>query len=96
MGGNIRCHPHRDPCGPVNQQVGETRWQYLGFFFRSIVIILEIDRILVDITQHFHGNFAHLGFGIPHGGRAVPVDRTKVTVTIDQHATIGEILGHSN
>ena len=35
-----------------------------------------------DIRKHFHRNFTQSCFGITHCGGSVPIDRTKVTMTV--------------
>ena len=64
-----------------------------GRLFQTVVIVrLEIDGILVDILQHFHGDLAHAGFRITVGGRGVAVHGAKVAVAVHQHVPHGKVL----
>src|SRR3546814_12842276 len=38
-------------CGAIDQQVREFRWKYDGLCFRAIVVVLKINRILVDVID---------------------------------------------
>ena len=42
------------------------------------------------------GDLAHTDFGIAHGSGRIPVNRTKVALTIHQHITQGKWLGHAH
>ena len=96
MGWDVGSHPDGNPRGPVHQEVREAGRQDSRFFFGTVVVVLEINGVLVDVAQHFDGDLAHLSFGVPHGGRPVPIDGAEVTVPVDQHVTVGEVLGHPN
>jgi len=53
-------------------------------------------RILVDIGEHVLGDLGQAGFGIPHGGRWIAVDRSIIALTIHEHIAHVEGLRHPN
>src|SRR5262249_20245981 len=57
-------HADRDAAGPVGQQVGEPAGQYRGLLYPAVVVRYEIDRLLIDFTQHLHGEGRQPGFGV--------------------------------
>ena len=48
-------HPDRDTAGTVGEQVGEPARQNRRFLHPAVVVRDEIDCLLVDFTQHVHG-----------------------------------------
>ena len=89
---DLRRHTDGDTAGTVHQQIRETAGQNGGFLQTVVVVGNKIDGVLVDIGEHFHGNFAHLRLGITVSSRRVAVDGTEVTVTVYQHVAHREIL----
>ena len=93
---NVGCHSNRNPGGPIDEQVGNTRRQDNWLAFAAIVVVFVINRIFVDVTKHFGSDFFHSCFGITHRCSTITVDRAKVSVTIDQGITVTKILGHTD
>jgi len=48
-------HADRDAVGAIDQQIGNARRQDDRLALRAVVVILEIDRVLVEIGQNRHG-----------------------------------------
>ena len=57
---------------------------------------LQIDRFFIDVAQHLFGNTGKASFGITHGCRAVPVDRTVVTLPVNERITQRPVLPHTH
>ena len=93
---DVRGHTHGNTLRTVQQQVRQLRGQHTRFAFVAIVVRHEVNRFLVDIGQHFVGDLGHTAFGVTRGCGAVTIQRTEVTVTIDQRYTQAEPLGHTH
>ena len=55
-----------------------------------------IDRFLVDVFQHLEGYFRHAGFGVTHSRSTIAIDRTEVTLPIDQRVAQRPRLCHTH
>jgi hypothetical protein len=88
-------HADGDAAGAVDQQVGETGRQDDRLAFLAVVVVLEVDRVLVDVGQQRHGRVAHAALGVAHGRGHIAVDRAEVALTVDQQQTHRERLGHA-
>ncbi len=66
--GNIRRHPHRDSHGPIDEQVRDAAGQHDRLLGLAVVVVLEVDRVLFDIPDHFEGQLCHAGLGVPWRG----------------------------
>ena len=89
---NIRGHADRDPGRTVEQQVGQAGGQDERLLERAIEVIAKIDRIFVDVGQHFLGHPAQAGLGIALSRRRIAVHRAKVALPVDKRVAHGEIL----
>ena len=96
MRGDIRRHTDRDTRRAVDEQVREFRGQNDGFLESVVVVRYKVDRVLVYIRKHFESHFAHSRLRITVSSRGVSVDRTEVTVTVDEHISHREILRESD
>ena len=96
MGRDIGSHTYGNTGGTIYQKIGITAGEYSGFLFRFIKVRYEIYRIFIDIGQHLHGNLGKPGLCITHGGRAVAVLGTEVSVSVNQRISCGPLLGHIN
>ena len=67
--GDARSHAHRNALRAVDQQIREAGRQDDRFLVLPVVIVLEIDALLVDVTNHLHGQGRHLALRVPRGGR---------------------------
>ena len=87
-------HTHGNAGRTVDQQIRDAAWQDQWFFFRAVVVWAEIDGFFVDVAQHLMGNFGEADLGVTHRRSVVAVDRSEVTLAVDQHMAQREILGH--
>ena len=94
VGRDIGGHAHGNTGRAVHQQVGHPGGHHIGNLFRAVVVIDEIHGFLVQIRQQLVGNLGHAHFGVTHGSGGVPIDGTKVTLTIHQHVAQGKRLRH--
>ena len=94
MGGDVGGQADRDAVGTVDQQVGEAGGDHVRLFEGIVKVEPEGNGVLFNIPEHLHGQGRHAGFGVPHGGRPVPVDGAEVAVAVDHGAAHGEILRH--
>ena len=93
---DIRRHADGDAVGTIHEQVRDAGRQDERFLQRAVIVRHEIDGILVDVAQHFHGDLRHTHFRITHRSRGVAVDRAEVPVPIDQRVARREILRHAD
>ena len=93
---HIGRHTYRDTRRAVDQQQRHLGRQYRGLKDRLVEVGTEIDRILVDIGHHLVGDLHHAGLGITHGRRGIAVDRTKVTLSVDEPVAQAPLLGHTH
>ena len=88
----LRSHTYRDTAGTVHQKVREAAGQHDRLFKSVVVVRHEINCVLVDIGEHIHRYLAHARLGISVRRGRVAVDRTEVSVTVDQHISHREVL----
>ena len=93
---HIGSHSDRNTRSAVDQQQRNLRRQHDRFGNGLIEVRTEIHRILFDIGHHLIGDLLHAGLRITHGGRAVAVDRTEVTLTVHQHVAHAPLLSHTH
>ena len=89
-------HAHGDAGGAIDQQVREARRQDRGFLVLAVVVVLEVDRFLVDVPDHLHGQLRHFGFGVPRGGCSVIAWRTEVALSQRQGVAHGPVLDQTH
>ena len=96
VGRDVGGHAHRDPGGPVDEQVGQHGGEDGGLDQPVVVVGLEIDGLPVDVL---HGGGAEPGearLGVAHGRRRVPVHGAEVALPVHQGAAQVEVLGHAH
>ncbi len=93
VGGDLGRHAYGNAVGPVDQQVGHPGRHDRRHYAGTVVVGNEVDGFLVQIAHQLGGEFRQAGFGVPLGGRVVPVDRTEVPLAVDQGIAQAEILG---
>ena len=74
VGRHICGHTHGDTRCTIHQQVRNSGGQHGGFEQRIVEVGDEIDRFLVQVTQHFLAHTRQLHLRVTHGGRGVSVD----------------------
>ena len=96
MRGHVGGHTDRNALRAVDDQVREAGRQNRRFFFGAVVVCDEINGVLVDIADHFNGEFVHSRFGVTHRGRFIAIDGAEVAVTVNQGVAKGERLGQTD
>jgi len=91
---NVCGHTYRNSGGTVYKKIGISGRKNNGFFFRIIKVWNKINRIFVKIGKELHGNLGKSCFRITHGGGAVSVNGTEVSVSVDKRISHGPILSH--
>ncbi len=64
------------------------------FFGGTVVIGDEIDRARIHLVQQQGGDFGQTGFGVAHGGSAIPIAAAEVALPVDQGVTLRKVLRH--
>ena len=81
---HIGSHTYRYTRGSVYKKIRYTRGQYHRLHSGVIIVGLKVHRLLIDIAKHLFAYALKTHLGITHSRRAVTVDRTEVTVAVDQ------------
>ena len=81
---NVGGHAHGDARRAIDQQVGHAGGQHEGLFARLIEIRNEIDGLFFEIGQQLFTDAREPRLGVPHGGRRIAIDRTKIALPIHQ------------
>ena len=87
-------HADGDPARAIDQHVRETRRQNRGFAVLAVIVVLKVDRVLVDIGQQESGGLVHAHFGIAHRGGVIAIHRAEVALTVQKRQRHREILRH--
>ena len=93
---NIGCHTNRNTHRAVYQQIGETGREYRRLLQTVIEVGHHRNDVLIKIAHHFIGNLIKTRFGITVCSCAVTVNRTKVSVSLNQRIAHREVLRHTN
>ena len=93
---NVGRHADRDAARAVDQQVRETRRQDDRLPLGAVVVLLEIDRVLVDVGEQRHRRLGHPAFGVAHRRRRIVVDRAEIALPVDQRHAHREVLRHAH
>ncbi len=93
---NVGRHADRDAARAVDQQVREARRQHHRLLFGAVVIVLEIDRVLIDVDQQRGRGLRHPAFGVTHRRGRIVVDRAEIALPVDQRQAHREVLRHAH
>ncbi len=96
VGRDLGGHPHRDPPGPVGKQMGEPHGKDLRLLKGTVEVGEEVDGLLIEFLQKFHGDGGEARLGIAHGRGLVAVHGAEVALPIDEGITGGEGLGQAH
>ena len=96
VGRDVGRHADRDAGRAIDQQIGKARRQHDGLALAAVVIVLELDRVLVDILGQGMGDLGAARLGVAHGRRRIAVDRAEIALPVDQGHAHGEILRHAH
>ena len=94
MGRDIGSHSNRNAGCTIDKKVGISGGEHNRFLLCLIKVGHKVNRVFIDIGQHFHGYLAETGFRISHGSSAVSVHGTEVSMSVHQRITCGPLLGH--
>ena len=93
---NFRCHTDRDAARAIQQYKREPRREHRRFLERPVVIRDEVHRAKIDFRKQQFGNLREAGFRVTHGGRAITVTASEVSVTIHKRIPEAERLRHAD
>ena len=96
MRGNVRRKTHRYAVCAVNKQIRKSARQKHGFLHGVVKVPLPGYGILFEVFQNFHGKRIESRLGITHRRRAVAVNTSEVSVSVDKHLAHIEGLRHTN
>ena len=96
VGRNGGRHPDGDPRAPVHQQVGNAGRKDARLLERTVVVGERLDGFLVEIRQQLPRHLRHPDLGVPHRRGRVAVDRTEVSLPVDQGVPQREVLHHAH
>ena len=86
--------PTAIPSEPLISRFGSCGRQDFGLLLRSVEVVDEIDRLLVDVGEHPLGHPREPALGVAVGGGRVAVDRAEVALAVDQRVAHAEGLRH--
>ncbi len=89
---DIRRHTDRYTDGAVDKQIRISRRENRGLLESVVVVRDEIDRVFVDIRQHFERELLELRLGVTVSSGRVAVDGTEVSVAVNERISHGEVL----
>ena len=89
-------HADRDAVGAVHQQVRKLRRQNVGLHVRAVEVRHEVDGVLVDIGEHPLGQPRQLALGVSIRGGRIAVDRSEISLAVDQQVAEAERLRHAD
>ena len=93
---NVGRHADCNAAGAVDEEVGIARGQDDRLVPRFVVIVLEIDRVAVDIVEQRLRRLREPRLGVAHGRRRIAVHRAEIALAVDQRQAHGEGLGHAH
>ena len=96
VGRDVGGHADGDAVRAVDQQVREARRQHRRLLQRLVVVGLEVDRLLVQVTQKLHSRLVEARLGVTHGSGGVAVDGAEVAVAVDERQAQAEGLGQAH
>ena len=96
MGRDVGGHAHGDAGRTIDQHIGKARRQHHRLSFAAIVIVLELDRVLVDVFGQRMRDLGAARFGVTHGRGRIAVHRAEIALPVDQGHAHGEILRHAH
>ena len=96
MSRHIGSHTYRNTCGTIHEEVGDTCREHTRLLVLTIIVFLEVHRILIYILHHVLTNLAKAGLGITHSSGTVTVNGAKVTLTVYKRVAHSPVLSHTN
>ncbi len=96
MCGHIGGHTDGYTRSSVDKKVGETCREHHRLHTRIVIVGLEVYSVTVYIREHLLAETREPYLGITHGGRAVTVNRTEVSVSVYKAVAHGPRLGETD
>ena len=96
VGRHVCCHADSDAVRAIDKQVREARRQDSRLGERFVVVRLEIDCLLVEVSQHLHGSTRQTGFRVAHCCWGIAVDGAEVAMAVDEGKPHREVLCHAD
>ena len=87
-------HANGDAASAVNQEIWKARRQNERLAGRTVIVVLEIDRFLVDVLKQRSGSFRHANFGVAHRSGRIAVHRPEIPLPVEQRQPHREVLRH--
>ena len=89
-------HADGDAAAAIDQQVGKLGRQHARFAERAVVVVLVVDRVLVEIVEQRLRDLGQARFRVSHRGGGIAVDRTEIALPVDQRHPHREGLRHAD
>ena len=89
-------HTYGNTVSTIYQKVREARGQNHGLLQGVVEVRAEVHRVLVDIAEHFGGDFTKARLCVTLCSGGVPVDTTKVSLAFDKGCTHGKGLSQTH
>ena len=96
MWGDVGRHAYSDAAGAVYQQVWEPSGEHDWFACTVVEVRHEVDRLPVDVRQHFCRDHRQPRLCVTHGGRWVAVNASEVSLGVNERVTQRPVLGHAD
>ena len=93
---NVGRHADGDAARAVDQQVREARRQDLRLALGAVVVVLEIDRVLVDVVEQLVRDLRQARLGVAHRRRRIVVDRAEIALAVDERHAHRPVLRHAH
>ena len=85
--------PTAMPDEPLISRFGSLAGRTRRLLLCAVVVVLEVDRLLVDVGEHLDGHRREAGLRVAHRGGGVAVDRAEVALAVDERVAQREVLG---
>ena len=89
---NVRRHADGDAACSVDEKIGKFRGQNNRLSLASVIVGLEVDRVVFKVVEQRHRRLGQAHFGIAFGGRRVSVDGPEIALPVHERQTHGEVL----
>ena len=96
MSRHVGSHTHGNTRSTINQKVRNTCRHDSRFLQCIIEVVREVNSFLIEVLHHILADLFQACFSITHGSRAITVNRTKVSLSVDQRIAHCPILCHTN
>ena len=96
MWGDVRRHTNGNTRGTIDQQIRNASRQYHGDLLSAVVVVDKINRFFIKIREQRMRDFRHANFGVTHRSGRIAVNRSEITLSIDQRITQGKVLRHAD